>query len=161
MSAPVSNDRIKSMIPRKPAIMNTATITTSVEPTTSHAAWPCDFLRLRLDVLQKSGHPRNIFTHGTLLTKVCTQGHGHFKEAGQEGFEPPTPDLESGALAVRATGPSHGHTETLSLLHHSFHQGTSILSIIVFHGESYAFDKATIFLALQSIGVVRLFFMVE
>jgi hypothetical protein len=35
MSAPMSNDRTKSMMPRKPAMMNTATITTSVEPTTS------------------------------------------------------------------------------------------------------------------------------
>jgi hypothetical protein len=36
-------------------------------------AWPCDFLRLRLNVLQKSGHPRNIFTHGTLLTNESMQ----------------------------------------------------------------------------------------
>jgi hypothetical protein len=31
-------------------------------------ARPCNLFRLGLDVLEESGYPRNVFTHGTLLT---------------------------------------------------------------------------------------------
>ena len=93
MSAPMSSDRIKSMIPRKPAMMKTATITTSVEPMTSRrlghvtffvSAWTsCKKVVIRATYSRMApGSPVNV---------EDLNHHGHVRKAGQEGFEPPTP----------------------------------------------------------------------
>ena len=57
MSEPMSNDRIKSIIPRKPAMMKYRHDNYQRGAHDVSTARPCDFLCLRMDVLQESGHP--------------------------------------------------------------------------------------------------------
>jgi hypothetical protein len=57
-------------------------------------------------------------------------------------LNPQPPDLESGALAVRATGPSHRHEPSDNEPHRLFRQGTSVPRIIVFRDAPYAFGKS-------------------
>jgi hypothetical protein len=57
-------------------------------------------------------------------------------------LNPQPPDLESGALAVRATGPCDGHTLLDSKLLGLFRRRPSTPCIIVFRDGPYAFDKS-------------------
>jgi hypothetical protein len=142
MSAPISNDRIKSMIPRKPAMMNTATITTSVEPTTSrrlgHVTFFVSAWTSCRKVVTRATYSR--MAHCSQMRVCRPKSHGHVEEAGQEGFEPPTPGFGVRCSSRSSYWPLSWPWNSTS--YHSFHQGSNILSITAFHGESYAFDKS-------------------
>jgi hypothetical protein len=72
------------------------------------------------------------------------------KKQARRDLNPQPPDLESGALAVRATGPSRGR-ETVSLIT-TFHMGRALSVLPCFTVNRMLSTKTTIFLALQSIG---------
>ena len=67
-------------------------------------------------------------------------------------MNPQPPDLESGALAVRATGPCHGHELSDSELGRLFPDGARSRELSCFAVNRMLSTKATILLALQSIG---------
>ena len=72
------------------------------------------------------------------------------KKQARRDLNPQPPDLESGALAVRATGPSHGH-ETVSLITR-FTKGQTFSALPRFTVNRMISTKATIFFTFQSIG---------
>jgi hypothetical protein len=90
---------------------------------------------------------------------------GMLMKQARRDLNPQPPDLESGALAVRATGPSHGHALSDSKQHLLFR----ICSDRDVYSKNYRVSRCTVcfrqkrqyFLRSSRSGVVRLFFMVE
>jgi hypothetical protein len=72
------------------------------------------------------------------------------EKQARRDLNPQPPDLESGALAVRATGPSHG-LETVPLIACST-TGRALLALPCFSVNCMLSAKATILLALEPIG---------
>ncbi len=93
MSEPIINDRTKSMTPRKPAMMNTATITTNVDAKTSlrlgHVTFFVSAWTSCKKVVAFSMYSR--MTSLSWTASPHTRDLTQFQKAGQEGFEPPTP----------------------------------------------------------------------
>lgn len=92
-SDPMSNDRIKSIIPRKPAMTNTATTTTPVDPMTSLRLGQVTFLVSAWTSCRKLV-TCSTYSRMTKCSQIKTRRSGSHRRvlgAGQEGFEPPTP----------------------------------------------------------------------
>ena len=151
MSAPMSNDRMKSMTPRKPAMMNTATITTSVEPMTSRRLGHVTFL------VSAWTSCRKVVTRATYSRiahyshmRVCRpKSHGHVKKAGQEGFEPPTPGFGVRCSSRSSYWPLIWLSDSTS--RGSFHKGGALPALPCLTVNRMLAAKATIFFTLQSI----------
>jgi hypothetical protein len=136
ISEPISNERTKSMIPRKPAIMNTATITTTVDPITSlrlgHVTFLVSAWTSCKKVVTRSAYSR--MTYDSQVKFQCSRRHKRVLEAGQEGFEPPTP-----GFGVRCS--SRSSYWPVSGLRALRQQAVSFVSLGDEHAQSYRVSR--------------------
>jgi hypothetical protein len=151
MSEPIMNDRTKSIIPRKPAMMKTATMTTSVDPKTSLRPGHVTFLVSAWTSCKKAV-AFSIYARMTSLSQAASQhagdrAHGH--ETGQEGFEPPTPGFGVRCSSRSSYWPVSCHQATCSAAYSTKALQPQELSCFAMNCMLSA--EATVFLPLESI----------
>jgi hypothetical protein len=151
MSEPIMNDRTKSMIPRKPAMMKTATMTTSVDPKTSLRPGQVTFL-VSAWTSCKNVVAFSIYARMTSLSQATSHQADeriHYHEAGQEGFEPPTPGFGVRCSSRSSYWPVSCHRTACSVA--STTETLQPHELACFAVRRMLSAKATILLPLESI----------